>query len=115
MQKETTKRKKEMYSILKNWRKSSLSLKEYGEKRGINYGIMKYWNRQFRVDFPESKKPISKKEAVFIPVEVADPMEEKIVSKTVPIPIKIHYPNGVFLEYPSDVCKKELKTLITLF
>ncbi|WP_281991579.1 IS66 family insertion sequence element accessory protein TnpA [Aquimarina aggregata] len=113
MQKETTKRKKEMYSILRNWRKSSLSLKEYGQKHGINYGIMKYWNRQFRVDFPESKKPISKKKAIFIPVEVSDSIKDKVVSKTVSI--EIHYPNGVFLQCPSDICKKELKTLITLF
>lgn len=113
MQKETTKRKKEMYSILKNWRKSSLSLKSYGEKHGINYGIMKYWNRQFRIDFPESKKIVAKKESVFIPVEVSEPIEEEIVSKKEPI--KIHYPNGVFLQCSSDICKKELKTLITLF
>ncbi|GAA0725893.1 hypothetical protein GCM10009430_32230 [Aquimarina litoralis] len=113
MQKETTKRKKEMYSILKNWRKSSLSLKEYGEKRGINYGIMKYWNRQFRIEFPESKKTISKKKPIFIPVEVSNPIKKEVVSKTVPI--EVHYPNGVFLQCSSDICKKELKTLITLF
>ncbi len=70
-----------------------MSLKEYGYKRGINYGIMKYWNRQFRIDFPESKKTISKKDAVFIPIEVSGSIKEEVVSKTVPI--EVHYPNGV--------------------
>ncbi len=49
---------------IKELAKSSLSLKAYGEKHGINYyGIMKYWNRQFRVDFPDSKKTGSKKDS----------------------------------------------------
>ncbi|MEW7278956.1 hypothetical protein ABW636_10210 [Aquimarina sp. 2201CG1-2-11] len=104
-----------MYSILKNWRESSLSLKEYGKKHDINYGIMKYWNRQYRVDFPEPKKIVSKKESVFIPLEVSNPIKDTVVSRTVTVPIEVHYPNGVFLQCPSDIYRKELKTLITLF
>jgi len=42
MQKEDTKGKREMYKILRNWKKSTLSLKDYGETQGINYGSMKY-------------------------------------------------------------------------
>ncbi|MEW7278435.1 hypothetical protein ABW636_07550 [Aquimarina sp. 2201CG1-2-11] len=110
MQKEETKRRQEMYTILRNWKKSTLSLKDYGNKHGINYGIMKYWHRKFRVEFPEPKKTAPKREPSFIPVEVSAPLQ---VSKTVPI--EIHYPNGVFLQCPSDLCKKELKNLITLF
>lgn len=110
MQKEDTKRKQEMYTILRKWKKSSLSLKDYGKKLGITYGVMKYWHRKFKAEFPESKKKATKKESLFIPVEVATPVR---VSKTVPI--EIHYPNGVFLQCPSDLCKKELKNLISLF
>ncbi|WP_161634434.1 hypothetical protein [Aquimarina pacifica] len=32
---------------------------------------MKYWNRQFRIDFPEPKIRISKQETIFIPVEIS--------------------------------------------
>ncbi|PKV52220.1 hypothetical protein ATE84_4327 [Aquimarina sp. MAR_2010_214] len=98
-----------MYSIIRSWKKSKLGLREYGEKQGITYGVMKYWHRKFKVEFPESKKKVSKKEPSFIPVEVSTPISiAKVVS------IKVHYPNGVFLQCPSDICKKELKNLITL-
>lgn len=110
MQKEDTKRKQEMYTILRKWKKSSLSLRDYGEKQGITYGIMKYWYRKYRAEYPDSKKSIPKKETAFIPIEVSEPVS---ISKA--IPIEIHYPNGVFLQCPSDICKKELKNLITLF
>jgi hypothetical protein len=109
MQKEDTNRKREMYQILRNWKKGSLSLKDYGEKQGITYGIMKYWHRKFNAEFPEPKEKATKKESAFIPVEITTPVQ---MSKTVPI--EIHYPNGVFLQCPSDICKKELKNLITL-
>jgi len=99
-----------MYRILRNWKKSSLSLKDYGEKQGITYGIMKYWHRKFRAEFPDSKKTVLKKESSFIPVEVTTPLQ---VSKVVPVSIEIHYPNGVFLQCPSNLCKKELKNLIS--
>ena len=112
MQKEDTKRKQEMYTILRKWKKSSLSLKNYGEKQGITYGVMKYWHRKFKAEFSESKKKVSKKEPSFIPVEVATPVS---IPKRVSVSIKIHYPNEVFLQCPSDICKKELKNLITLF
>ncbi len=111
MQKEDTKRKQEMYTILRKWKKSSLSLKDYGKKLGITYGVMKYWHRKFKVEFPESKKKTAKKEPSFIPVEVATPIS---ITKVVSAPIEIHYPNGVFLQCTSDICKKELKNLITL-
>ncbi len=110
MQRETTKRKREMYKILRNWKKSTLSLKDYGETQGITYGVMKYWHRKFKAEFLKTKKKVTKKDASFIPVEVAPP-----VSIAKAVPIEIHYPNGVFLQCSSDICKKELKNLITLF
>ncbi len=61
MQKEDTNRKQEMYTILRKWKKSSLSLRDYGEKQGITYGVMKYWHRKYRAEYPDSKKSISKK------------------------------------------------------
>lgn len=111
MQKEDTNRKQEMYTILRKWKTSTLSLKDYGEKHGTTYGVMKYWHRKFKVEFPESKKKVAKKEPSFIPVEVATPIS---IPKIVPVSIEIHYPNGVFLQCSSDICKKELKNLITL-
>ncbi len=110
MQREDTKRKREMYKILRNWKKSTLSLKDFGETQGVTYGVMKYWHRKFKAEFPETKKKNVNKEPSFIPVKVANPIT---TLKTVPI--EIHYPNGVFLQCPSDICKKELKNLITLF
>ncbi|KAA1243047.1 hypothetical protein [Aquimarina sp. RZ0] len=99
-----------MYEILRNWKKSTLSLKDFGESQGITYGVMKYWHRKFKAEFPDTKKKVTKKEASFIPLEVAPPVS---IAKIVPI--EIHYPNDVFLQCPSDICKKELKNLITLF
>ncbi|CAZ97223.1 IS66 family insertion sequence element accessory protein TnpA [Zobellia galactanivorans] len=91
MQKEDTKRKQEMYTILRKRKKSTLSLKDFGETQGITYGVMKYWHRKYRVEYPDSHKKVSKKETSFIPVEVSIPVS---ISKVVPI--EIHYPNGVF-------------------
>ncbi|KAA1247581.1 hypothetical protein [Aquimarina sp. RZ0] len=71
MQREDTKRKREMYKILRNWKNSTLSLKDYGESQGITYEVMKYWHRKFKAEFPETKKKVAKKAASFIPVEVA--------------------------------------------
>ncbi|TPN85779.1 IS66 family insertion sequence element accessory protein TnpA [Aquimarina algicola] len=110
MQKEDTKRKREMYTILRNWKKSSLSLKNFGEAQGITYGVMKYWHRKFRAEFPDLKQKGTKSDSSFIPVEVSKPIS---ISKTVFL--EIHYPNGVLLKCPSDISNKELKNLITLF
>jgi len=113
MGKQVSKRQQEMYSIIKKWKQSSLTLKEYSENHGFNYSMMKYWHKKHTIHLRESKRDNTKKESNFIPVEVSDPISKSSISKSVPI--EIHYPNGVFLQCPSHMCIKELKNLITLF
>jgi hypothetical protein len=103
--------RKKMYSLIDQWHSSSQTQRAFCESRGISYGTFKHWIRKQKDEKVVKIKGPSPERPLLIPVKVAIPISEP---KSDFVPFEIAYPNGVRLQCPSDICKTELKTLITL-
>ena len=98
-----------MYPLVKKWQQSGQSQKAFSKAQGLKAHTFQYWVKKYEKE--HSSKPLSKDTRQFVPILVSNQSGDVVGTNT---QIKLSYPNGVWIELPSQVSLNYLKTLIAL-
>jgi hypothetical protein len=108
----TSVRAREMRRVLASWQRSGLTLREFGEKRGIPPSTLSWWRRVFRVAGDEAESGAPAESAVVF-TEVPKP----ITLPRRPAVLEIVAPSGYLVRVPagadSDTLRRVLQVLQT--
>jgi len=96
--------KKEMFSLIKKWQRSSKSQKDFCIHHDIPLHLFYYWLRKHR-------QTQSSSDSGFVPVEISPSEDNRKEMED----IQIHYPNGVHLILSDKVSIPMVKALIKVF
>ena len=97
-----------MYPLVKKWQQSGQSQKAFSKAHGLKAHTFQYWVKKYEKE--NSSKPLSKDTSQFVPLLVSNQSGDVGTSAQ----IKLSYPNGVCLEFPSQVSLNYLRNLIAL-
>ena len=91
--------REQMKDFFTRWKKSGLSVREFGAKEGIGYPKIQYWRRRLS-SAPQTNKSFSE----FVPVE--------LVNSGTPEALEVVLPNGLRCHVPQGFEAAELRRMI---
>ena len=108
----TSVRARQMRRVLARWQRSGLTLREFGEKRGIPLSTLSWWRRVFRVAGDEEENGAPAESAVVfteVPKPITLPRRPAVLEIVAPIGYLVRVPAGA----DSDTLRRVLQALRT--
>jgi len=103
----TSVRAREMRRVLARWQRSGLTLREFGEKRGITLSTLTWWRRVFR-DAGDEKGNGAAAETTMVFTEVRPPVN---LPRT-PAFVEIVLPRGHIVRVPAGADTATLRRVL---
>jgi hypothetical protein len=103
----TTERAGEMRRVLGRWERSGLTLREFGQQRGIPLSTLSWWRRVFRGASEEAGKGVAAEKAVIFS-EVLQPAKVP----RMPAVVEIVLPSGHVVRVPAGADTATLQRVL---
>ncbi len=103
----TTERAGEMRRVLGRWERSGLTLREFGEQRGIPLSTLSWWRRVFRGASEEAGNGVAAEKAVVF-TEVLQPA----TVPRMPAVVEIVLPSGPVVRVPAGADMATLQRVL---
>lgn len=91
--------KQEMFSLIKKWKASGITQRDFCNRHDLSIPTFHYWLRKYKQIYHSSENG-------FVPVEISP--ATGIIKRE----IQIHYPNGVLLTLSDEASISRIKALI---
>jgi len=102
-------RQVEMQKLLANWKRSGLSLREFGRRKGLAYTKLVYWRRKFHPEIEQEQSASARSSDRWLPVQV---VRDPVASADGMAVYAIRLCNGLRVDVTTGFDAEELTRLV---